>query len=99
VNGPDVLRRDYRPPFLAYLAHQDEAGLGAAYELGRQAMRRSVGLLGLVQVHNDVFLQVVRTARTADEAAEIAQAASTFLFEALASFEMAQRRLMSSGAD
>lgn len=91
------LRRDYTPPFLSYLTNEDEAGLRAAYELGRQAMRRSVGILGLVSVHNDVFLTVIRTAKTPESAHDLARAASTFLLEALASFEMTQRGFMDGG--
>lgn len=89
-----ALRRDYAPPFLAYLAHENEAGLRSAYELGRQAMSQSIGLLGLVRVHNDVFLDVMRTAQTPKAAEDIARAASEFLFEALAPFEMMQRRVL-----
>lgn len=89
---------DYRPPFLAYLAHQDEAGLRAAYELGRQAVGRHVGLLGLVRIHNQVFLEVIDTVRTPDAARETAQDASSFLFEALAPFEMTHRAFPGRGA-
>jgi hypothetical protein len=38
-----------------------------------------------------VFLEVIATARTADAAEQVARAASSFLFEALSSFEMTQR--------
>jgi hypothetical protein len=92
-----VLGRDYAPPFLSYLANHDEAGLRAAYELGRQAMGRGIGLLDLVRVHNEALSDVLPTARTVAEAAELAEAASTFLVEALASFEMAQRGFMEIG--
>ncbi len=89
-----MLKQDYTPPFLAYLTTQDEAGLRRAYELGRHAMRRSVGLLDLVRIHNEVFLEVIGTARTPESAQDVARAASTFLVEALASFEMTQRGFM-----
>ena len=91
--GDDVelLRRDYRPRLLAYLTNQDEGGRRSAYELGRQAPTHGVGLLVLVRVHNEVFLEVIATARTADAAEQVARAASSFLFEALSSFEMTQR--------
>lgn len=89
-----ALRRDYTPPFLAYLAQEDESGLGAAYELGRRAMRQAVGLLELVRVHNEVFLEVMHTAKTPEAAEDISRAACAFLFEALASFEMTQRGFM-----
>jgi hypothetical protein len=68
------LRRDYRPPFLSYLTHLDERGLSAAYDLGRGAMLRQLGLLELVRVHNEVYLEVVSEARTPAEALALAQA-------------------------
>ena len=87
-------QRNYRPPFLSYLVRGDEAGLRAAYELGRQALSLEVGLLGLVTVHNEVFLEVLAAERTAESALRTARAASAFLVEALASFEMTQRGFM-----
>ena len=93
----DHLRRDYRPPFLSYLTNLDERGLSAAYDLGRRAMLRRLGLLELVRVHNEVYVEVVSEARTLDEARSLAQAASAFLLEALAPFEMTQRGFMAGG--
>jgi hypothetical protein len=92
----EQFRRNYRPPFLAYLVREDEEGLRAAYELGRQAMSRDVGLMGLVTVHNELFLDVVSSERTAESALATAHAACAFLVEALASFEMTQRGFMDS---
>jgi len=91
------LSQDLTPPFLAYLANRDEAGLRAAYELGRRAMEQGVSLLDFVRTYNDVALKVLATARTADSAHDIAHAASVFLVEALASYEMAQRGFMDIG--
>ena len=88
------LKRDYRPRFLSYLTHQDESGLSAAYELGRTSMQRHLGLLDLVRVHNEVYLEVVASARDLDEAHDLARCASGFLVEALAPFEMTQRGFM-----
>jgi hypothetical protein len=90
----DDLRRDYRPPFLSYLTNLDERGLAAAYELGRRTMLRRLGLLDLVRVHNEVYVEVVSDARTLGEAQDLARAASAFLLEALAPFEMTQRGFM-----
>jgi hypothetical protein len=90
----DRLRRDYTPVFLKYLTRQDEAGLESAYGLGREAMRRSIGLLEVVKVHNEAYLDVVATARDVDEARHLAQSASAFLLELLAAFEMTQRGFM-----
>ena len=91
------LRRDYVPLLLRYLANEDETGLQAAYELGREAMRRSVGLLEVVRVHNDTYLEVMGSVRGTEEANKVARAASTFLMELIAAFEMAQRGFMDVG--
>ena len=88
------LRRDYRPRFLSYLTRLDETGLHAAYELGRQSIERRIGLLDLVRVHNEVYMDVVSTVRNIEEAQGLAQAGSAFLLEALAPFEMTQRGFM-----
>ena len=88
------LLRDYRPVFLSYLTRLDEHGLTAAYELGRRTMLRRLGLLDLVRVHNEVYVEVVADARTLDEAQGLARSASAFLLEALAPFEMTQRGFM-----
>lgn len=90
----ESFRRDYTPPFLAYLAREDEAGLRNAYELGRRAVSREIGLLGLVDVHQRVFLDVLATARTVEAATGTARAAAAFLLEALSPFEMTQRGFM-----
>ena len=94
---PDALTRhrlDYAPLMLRYLAQRDEIGLQAAYELGRQAMRDSLGLLDVVRVHNELFLDVLATARDTDEGFAIAQASATLLIDLIASFEMSQRGFM-----
>ena len=95
VCGPaarERFRLDYAPLMLRYLAHEDEAGLKAAYELGRSAMRDSVGLLDVVRVHNELFLDVLATARDADEGLALARSSSTLLMDLIAVFEMSQRR-------
>lgn len=87
-------RRDYAPLMLRYLTQQDEAGLKSAYELGRDAMRESVSLLDVVRVHNELFLDVLATARDTDEAQRVARASSTLLIDLIAAFEMSQRGFM-----
>jgi len=94
TSADERFRRDYTPPFLAYLAHPEEKALHAAYELGRRAMRAELGLLTLVRVHHEVLLEVLTTANDVDEATSVVADASAFLSEALASFEMGQRGFM-----
>lgn len=85
------LRRDYAPAFLGYLSQRDERGLRTAYELGRRAMRQELSLLDLAQIHHAHLLQVLKTSRTETELDDVAQAASTFFVEVLATFEMTHR--------
>jgi hypothetical protein len=88
------LRQDYAPLMLRYLTHQDESGRRSAYELGRDAMHRSVGLLEVVRVHHEVLLEVLGSVRDVDEAHSVARAAGDLLIDLLASFEMSQRGFM-----
>ena len=64
-------RLDYAPLLLRHLAQRDESGLQAAYQLGRRAMQESVGLLDVVRVHNDLFLEVLTTVRDLDEVIDL----------------------------
>jgi Phosphoserine phosphatase RsbU, N-terminal domain len=84
------LARDYRAAFLRHLARRDESGLHAGYELGRSALGGDVSLLDLVRVHHDVLVLVLRDT-PADEVPSVAEAASDFLLEVLASYDMSRR--------
>jgi hypothetical protein len=84
-------RRDYAPAFLQYLSQRSEPGRRAAYELGRRAITEQLSVLDLTRIHHGMLLEVLRTHQTPRELEHIAQAASEFLVEALAVFEMTQR--------
>lgn len=88
------LRLDYAPLLLRYLTQKDESGLQSAYYLGRDAMRQSVGLLEVVRMHNEAFLDVLATVKDTDEARAVARSASVILMDLIASFEMTQRGFM-----
>jgi hypothetical protein len=85
------LRRDYAPVFLQYLTERGERGRTAAYELGRRAVTEQLSVLDLARIHHGVLLDVLMTHRSPQELEQIARAASEFLVEALAVFEMTQR--------
>jgi len=87
----DRFSRDYAPAFLQYLAQRTEPALATAYELGRNALRAELSMLDLVQIHHALLLKVLRTSRSDEDLEDIAGAASAFLVEVLATFEMAQR--------
>jgi len=84
-------RRDYAPAFLQYLSEGGEPGRRAAYELGRRAISDRLSILDLARIHHRVLLEVLKTHRTPHELDHITQAASEFLVEALAVFEMTHR--------
>jgi len=86
------LRRDYRTAFLRYLPARDEAALHAGYEIGRSAVVEGLSILHLAQAHHEVLLEVLRDTRRED-LSDVAAAASEFLVEVLATFDMAQRAL------
>jgi hypothetical protein len=78
--------------FLRHLTRHEESALHAGYELGRAALEARFNLLELVRVHHDVLIEVLRGSPP-EEAPELAAAASDFLLEVLASYDMTQRVL------
>lgn len=91
MSALEDLSRNYRTAFLRYLPRRDEAPLHEGYELGRRAVADGVSMLELAQVHHEVFLEVLRDTRP-DDLTRVATAASEFLLEVLATYDMAQRR-------
>jgi hypothetical protein len=90
MTTPADLRRSYRAAFLRYLARGEEAALVAGYELGRSALASGLSLLEVVRVHHEVLTEVLAGSPPA-EVPVVADAASGFLYEVLASYEMAGR--------
>ncbi|SFF67196.1 phosphatase RsbU N-terminal domain-containing protein [Blastococcus tunisiensis] len=90
MSALDDLTRDYRVAFLQYLPRRAEAALHRGYELGRTAVTEGLSILELVRIHHEVFLEVLRETPAAD-LPEVATAASEFLLEVLATFDMTQR--------
>ena len=90
----DAVRRDYRVAFLRYLPRREEAALHRGYEIGRSAVVRGLSLLDLATVHHQVLLETLKETRdTPEDVALVATAASEFLLEVLAPYDMTQRSL------
>ena len=87
-------RQNYRPPFLAFLAHPDEPTLHPAYELGRAALADDVSLLVLVRTHHTVLAEVLLAGVDPPGLPAILDAAAGFLVESLAPFEMVRRSFL-----
>jgi hypothetical protein len=90
MTAANRLRLDYRAAFLRYLPRRDEAPLHSGYEIGRSALANGLSILDLAQVHHEVLLEVLKDMDVKD-LDKVGTAASEFLVEVLASYEMAGR--------
>jgi Phosphoserine phosphatase RsbU, N-terminal domain len=97
VNEADGLLRDYRAAFLRHLSRREETSRAAGYELGRAALGAGVGLLEVVRSHHVVLAEVLRD-EPAEEVDSVAEAASEFLLEVLASYDMVRRAFLPDGS-
>ena len=80
---------EYAGALGAYLADAGEQSLRAAYELGRDAVRRELGILDLAAAHHEALAGAVR--RWPGRAESIVGAAGDFFCEAVSAYEMVQR--------
>jgi serine phosphatase RsbU (regulator of sigma subunit) len=85
TNGVSELAARYSAAFTAYLADRGESALGAAYDLGREAVAAQLSVLDLAEAHH----AALRTAKVHDE--EGLLAAADFLRESLSMFETVHR--------
>ncbi|MGW5237873.1 phosphatase RsbU N-terminal domain-containing protein [Monashia sp. NPDC004114] len=83
------LTADYRVAFLRFLPRREEVVLAAAYELGRRAYMGGVSLLELARIHHEILIEVIEQTPP-DGVADLAESASAFFLEVLATYEMAQ---------
>ena len=86
-----ALRRfgqSYANAFEGYLREPDEASLRRAYELGREAVSRSLSVVDLATVHHETLAAIQE--RQPDPALDVMRACEFFV-ESLGAFEMVQR--------
>jgi Phosphoserine phosphatase RsbU, N-terminal domain len=81
----------YTHAFRAFLSDDAEANLRAAYELGREAVGRSLGLLELAQVHHHALLAELRASVGTEDVDRVTLAGADFMVEALSAYEMVRR--------
>jgi serine phosphatase RsbU (regulator of sigma subunit) len=86
--APELAAR-YADAFAAYLADRGERELGAAYDLGREAVAARLSVLDLAEAHHAaVRLAMADSATSADDTL---RAAADFLRESLSIFESVHR--------
>jgi serine phosphatase RsbU (regulator of sigma subunit) len=86
--APDLAAR-YATAFTAYLEDLGETGLGAAYDLGREAVAAQLSVLDLAEAHHAALRAALEDGGRAPEAT--VQAAADFLRESLSIFESVHR--------
>ncbi len=102
-----LLRREEAPLHVGYeIGRSAVAGDSASstlqvkchvgYEIGRSAVAGGLSILDIAQVHHEVLLEVLR-GTPADEVSGVGTAASEFLVEVLATYDMAHRGFLGSG--
>jgi GAF domain-containing protein len=89
-NGALDLAPRYASAFSAYLRDRGEQGLGAAYDLGREAVAAHLSVLDLAEAHH-AALRSVLEAGSAPPTDATLQAAEAFLRESLSIFESVHR--------
>jgi len=94
VSELGALALDYRAALLRYLPRREEVALASGYELGRGAVTAGVSLLDVARIHHEILLDVLRNT-SPDEVIDVAAAASEFLLEVLAIYDMTQRGFLS----
>ena len=81
----------YRRALHDYLQRGGEQQLQQAYDFGRTALSRGVGVLEMVRLHQEALVLLVASAKSSVATAPRARAVETFLIEALSPFEAAHR--------
>ena len=82
-SGVRAFSRRYASALAGYLAVQEEATLQQAYELGREAIARGLGVLEMARIH--------QKALAAGLSPRALNSAQTFFLEALSLFEATHR--------
>ena len=85
TNGESALAARYSEAFTAYLSDRGEEALGAAYDLGREAVAAQLSVLDLADAHHSALAAV----QAADP--DTLEAAANFLRESLSMFETVHR--------
>ena len=85
TNGGPALAARYSDAFAAYLTDRGEQALGAAYDLGREAVAAQLSVLDLADAHHSAL-----QAALAGDSATL-EAAANFLRESLSTFETVHR--------
>src|SRR2546428_13134937 len=82
---------EYVTALAEHLREPREAALEQAYELGRKAVARGLGVLDTAKVHQEALAALLMRATTLEESALMAREAQAFFAETLSQFEITHR--------
>ncbi len=85
------LSRQYAVTLRKYLRKRNEATLAEAYELGRGAIHRGLGVLEMARVQGEVLADLCRRLEARKDRGRVLRAAESFFLEALSPFEATHR--------
>jgi signal transduction histidine kinase len=74
-----------------YIASGREAVLEEAYELGRTAIARGLGVLDMARIHENAYAHLIRPSLVIEKQDRVLETAETFFLETLSPFEAAHR--------
>jgi signal transduction histidine kinase len=85
------LERCYAVTLRKFVENKQEAGLEQAYELGRTAIAKGLGVLDMARVHQESLGRLFQSSAETRGGAPVLEAAETFLWESLSPFEATHR--------
>ncbi len=86
-----ILTKKYQQALRDYLRQENEEHLQQAYELGRIALNRGLGVLEMARLHQEALIRLIASLELQVATARQARAVEAFLLEALSPFEAAHR--------
>ncbi len=86
----DLFRTDYETAFYAYLKDPGEAGLRAAYELGRRAIAERISPLEMAEIHHDALGRALTQGFAERSLETVSRRAAAFFSESLSTAEIVQ---------
>ncbi len=87
------LAAEYAGALQGYLAGRGEASLQQAYELGRKALGKGLGVLDMATIQHWGLVRALAKNRTVKEGSRTLRAGQKLCVESLLPFEMSQRRI------
>jgi PAS domain S-box-containing protein len=87
-----ALTRRYVRALQGFLSGRGEAALQEAYDLGREALARGLGVHDLAMIQHRALLKALLAVATRQEGSRALRAAGKFLVEGMLPFEMSHRR-------